>query len=82
MRRSDNAPRRNMESIIMSYQVAIDRGQMDSRLSSQWCSRPADERFESLAALHAATETWRRNSEEHHINTDSFEILSKNSRYK
>ena len=58
----------------MSYQVAIDRGHMDGRLSSQWCTRPDDERFESLLSLHAATEMWHRNSEEHHIDTNAFEI--------
>tara|TARA_Y100000310_G_scaffold7636_2_gene8378 strand:+ start:106 stop:1308 length:1203 start_codon:yes stop_codon:yes gene_type:complete len=58
----------------MTYQVAIDRGHMDGRLSSQWFSRPGDERFASLSALHAATETWRRDSEEHSIDTRSFKI--------
>ncbi len=36
------------------YKVDISRGQQISRVSSEWFSRPDDERYLSLSALHAA----------------------------
>lgn len=35
-----------------AYRVDLSRGSNDSRVSSQWFSRPDDERFLSLSALH------------------------------
>ncbi len=37
-----------------AYKVDISRGKRISRVSSEWFSRPDDERFLSLGALHAA----------------------------
>ena len=37
-----------------SYKVDVSRGQRIGRVSSEWFSRPADERYLSLADLHAA----------------------------
>jgi hypothetical protein len=37
-----------------SYKVDVRRGSMSSRVSSEWFSRPDDERFLSLADLHAS----------------------------
>jgi hypothetical protein len=37
-----------------AYKVDISRGQNISRVSSEWFSRPDDERFLSLTALHEA----------------------------
>ncbi len=34
------------------YRVDVSRGQRIGRVSSEWFSRPADERFLSLNALH------------------------------
>jgi hypothetical protein len=34
------------------YRVDVSRGALDGRVSSEWFSRPADERFLSLRALH------------------------------
>ena len=36
------------------YKVDISRGQRIGRVSSEWFSRPDDERFLSLSELHAA----------------------------
>lgn len=36
------------------YKVAYDRGDMNTRLSSQWFSRPDDQRFTNLVDMHAA----------------------------
>ena len=42
------------------YKVDISRGQGIGRVSSEWFSRPEDERFLSLAELHAAVEARAR----------------------
>ncbi len=39
------------------YKVDISRGERIGRVSSEWFSRPDDERFLSLGALHAAVRT-------------------------
>ena len=36
------------------YKVDVSRGQRIGRVSSEWFSRPADERYLSLSELHAA----------------------------
>ena len=36
------------------YKVDVSRGERVARVSSEWCSRPADERYLSLTELHAA----------------------------
>ena len=36
------------------YKVDVTRGDRDSRVSSEWFSRPADERFLSLSDLYAS----------------------------
>lgn len=45
------------------YKVDVSRGQWIGRVPSEWCSRPADERYLSLselnAAVHARTERSR-----------------------
>ncbi len=39
------------------YKVDVSRGERIGRVSSEWFSRPADERFLSLADLHRAVKT-------------------------
>lgn len=41
-------------SVASAYKVDISRGQRIGRVSSEWFSRPDDERYLSLGALHAA----------------------------
>jgi hypothetical protein len=41
----------------VGQKVDISRGQRIGRVSSEWFSRPDDERFLSLSALHAAVRT-------------------------
>ena len=41
-------------SVLGSYKVDISRGERIGRVSSEWFSRPDDERYLSLSALHAA----------------------------
>jgi len=36
------------------YKVDVSRGERVGRVSSEWFSRPADERYLSLSELHAA----------------------------
>ncbi|HKT86397.1 MAG TPA: DUF932 domain-containing protein, partial [Novosphingobium sp.] len=40
--------------VSAGYKVDISRGQRIGRVSSEWFSRPDDERFLSLSSLHAA----------------------------
>ena len=60
-----------MNSIVMdqqpgAYRVDVSRGARDGRVSSQWFSRPDDERFLNLNDLHAAT---RARADGAHIRT-------------
>src|SRR3546814_5356105 len=41
-------------SVSAGYKVDISRGQRIGRVSSEWFSRPDDERYLSLSDLHAA----------------------------
>lgn len=43
--------------VSASYKVDISRGQRIGRVSSEWFSRPDDERFLSLSSLHAAVKS-------------------------
>lgn len=43
--------------VSAGYKVDISRGQRIGRVSSEWFSRPDDERFLSLSALHAAVKS-------------------------
>ena len=40
--------------VSAGYKVDISRGERIGRVSSEWFSRPDDERYLSLSALHAA----------------------------
>ena len=51
-RRTDSA--RSASSATGAYKVDISRGERIGRVSSEWFSRPDDERYLSLGALHAA----------------------------
>ena len=44
----------NQQPVTSGYRVDISRGQRISRVSSEWFSRPDDERYLSLTALHDA----------------------------
>ena len=48
------APLRSASLPSDGYKVDISRGERIGRVSSEWFSRPDDERFLSLSALHAA----------------------------
>src|SRR3546814_7738773 len=54
-------------SVSAGYKVDISRGQRIGRVSSEWFSRPDDERYLSLSDLHAAVKARadRGRSEEH-----------------
>src|SRR3546814_9655240 len=58
-------------SVSAGYKVDISRGQRIGRVSSEWFSRPDDERYLSLSDLHAAVKaradraTARTRPEEH-----------------
>jgi hypothetical protein len=39
---------------LSGYRVDVSRGERIGRVSSEWFSRPADERYLSLSELHAA----------------------------
>ena len=43
--------------VSAGYKVDISRGQRIGRVSSEWFSRPDDERFLSLSSLHAAVKS-------------------------
>ena len=51
-RRTDAA--RSASPATGAYKVDISRGERIGRVSSEWFSRPDDERYLSLGALHAA----------------------------
>ena len=40
--------------VSQAFKVEMTRGSRDARVSSQWFSRPADERFLSLGELYAS----------------------------
>ena len=54
-RRTDSA--RPASPATGAYKVDISRGERIGRVSSEWFSRPDDERYLSLGALHAAVRT-------------------------
>ena len=51
-RRGSEAP-----AVSSAYKVDISRGERIGRVSSEWFSRPDDERYLSLNTLHAAVRT-------------------------
>ncbi|WP_443030656.1 hypothetical protein [Sphingomonas sp. RT2P30] len=51
---SSAGPRHDPTPTRGAYKVDISRGQNIARVSSEWFSRPDDERFLSLTALHEA----------------------------
>ena len=57
------------------YQVDVTKGAMNSAVSSQWFSRPADETFSSLESLHAFTEKRARESRSTVTDTRALEII-------
>src|SRR5271154_5372266 len=44
----------NEQPVANGFRVDVSRGQRLGRVSSEWFSRPDDERYLSLSALHAA----------------------------
>ena len=52
-----------------AYRVDISRGQRIGRVSSEWFSRPDDERFLSLTELHAAVEARARRASTRMVET-------------
>lgn len=42
------------QAVSGAFRVDVTRGQRVDRVSSEWFSRPADERYLSLSALHEA----------------------------
>ena len=44
----------NQQPVSSGYRVDISRGERIGRVSSEWFSRPDDERYLSLTALHEA----------------------------
>lgn len=47
----------NPRDAARGYRVDVNRGQRNSRVSSEWFSRPDDERFLSLSDLYASVKT-------------------------
>lgn len=62
------------------YKVDVSRGERIGRVSSEWFSRPADERYLSLsdlyAAVHGRTERSRTRTVESAANRDDAERLA------
>jgi len=55
MMQSQSGPVRAADpSVTSGYKVDISRGERIGRVSSEWFSRPDDERYLSLSALYAA----------------------------
>lgn len=48
--------------------AATSKGQLDSSVSRQWATRPADQRFTSLDALATKVQSWRDCSATHAVN--------------
>lgn len=46
------APMHDSPRVNAPYRIDVSRGQMSSRVSSEWFSRPDDEKFLSLSSLH------------------------------
>jgi len=47
----------NSRDAARGYRVDVNRGQRNGRVSSEWFSRPDDERFLSLSDLYASVKT-------------------------
>ena len=60
MRQSATLSRQGSEAPAVSaaYKVDVSRGERIGRVSSEWFSRPDDERYLSLSALHGAVRAW------------------------
>lgn len=61
-------------SNVGERQVAMGRGQVRSELSSQWMSRPDDQRFLNLDDLHAAVKARADASEAHAVDVRTMRI--------
>src|SRR3954454_16027124 len=49
-----SSPSRRAAPVAAAYKVDVSRGERIGRVSSEWFSRPDDERYLSLTALHDA----------------------------
>ena len=56
------------------YSIDVSKGTMSGQVSSQWASRPADQKFEDLDALHAFKLASYENAWEQRTQTNAFEL--------
>jgi hypothetical protein len=64
----------------MSYQIDVSRGSLNSTVSSQWASRPDDQKFLDLNSLHAQVAKWADESQEVEILPTDISALFDQSR--
>lgn len=61
---------------VAPYKVDVSRGQMDGRVSSQWYSRPDDQKFTNLYDLRDACFRHAENSYVNNINSRDIEVVA------
>lgn len=59
---------------VAPYSIDVSKGTMDGRVSTQWASRPADQKFSDLDALHAFKLRSYQNAWEKRVQTNELDI--------
>ncbi len=62
------------QNVPRGYKVDVSRGQRIGRVSSEWFSRPADERYLSLTDLHDAVKTRSERSRTRVVQTEAIRV--------